>query len=74
MSQKQNCDAKEGMKKTITDYLMSQAEAIRENETTSVEDKCSQMDILLDLVKFLDNYEENVKVLNAHNQQHRFER
>ena len=38
----------------------------QQDKETSLEDKLLQVDVLLDTLKFLDRYEENVKVLNEY--------
>ncbi|MBQ2639254.1 MAG: hypothetical protein IJF92_00610 [Bacilli bacterium] len=51
----------------IIEKLKSIGEEIRENEDSeSVSIRASQMDVLLDTIRFLDRYDENVKVLNKY--------
>lgn len=46
--------------------LTNGIETIRKNEKTTSEDKIIQISVLLDTMKFLQDYDENVKVLNEH--------
>jgi len=57
---------KEEMISKIQKALLKEVEFIRENPKISLDDKVTQVDVLFDTVKFLDNYDENIKVLNKH--------
>lgn len=50
----------------IINELQKQANEVRGDKQTTIQQKCEQMDILLDTMKFLNNYKENVAVLNAY--------
>lgn len=58
--------AKEIIISRITNALKGQAMYVKEDNSISVQDKCVQMDVVLDLMRFLDDYDENVQVLNKH--------
>lgn len=59
-------DGKKVIIDKITEAIKDFGEQARQDETLSLEDKCLQVDVLVDTLKFLDNYDENVKVLNQH--------
>lgn len=63
--------AKEMIMTRMTNVLKGQAMFVREDDTISIQDKCTQMDVILDLMRFLDNYDENVQILNRHIEQKR---
>ena len=63
--------AKEAIMSRMTNVLKGQAMFVREDNTISVQDKCTQMDVILDLMRFLNDYDENVQVLNRHIEQKR---
>ena len=67
-------DAKQSMIDEISDRIRDLGEEIRYNKDLSIEDKMTQMDILLDTIKFLKDYDENVKILNKHRIEHKWER
>ena len=58
--------AKETIMSRMTNMLKGQATYVREDESLSIQDKCIQLDVILDTMRFLNDYEENVKVLNKH--------
>lgn len=58
--------AREVVMQRLTNVLKGQGMIIREDKTTSNEDKLVQMDVVLDIIRFLDQYDENVKVLNEY--------
>ena len=64
-----NKDREEELRKQITDdiikYLQLKGQLIEIN-TRPAEEQLIQMDVILDVVKFLDRYKENVQVLNQH--------
>lgn len=49
--------------KGITEYLQQQGEILQKSDI-SPEDKATQLDVLLDTMHFLKDYDENIKVLN----------
>lgn len=61
--------AKEAIMSRMTNVLKGQAMFVREDNTISVQDKCTQMDVILDLMHFLNDYDENVQILNKYIEQ-----
>lgn len=59
-------DAKKAMVEKIANAIKGFGEEARNDETLSLKEKCQQVDMLLDTIRFLDNYDENVKVLNQY--------
>lgn len=57
---------KEKMIDKIQMALLSEMELIREDKTRTIQDKLEEIDVLNDTIKFLDNYEENIEILNNH--------
>ena len=57
---------KEEMISKIQKALLKEIEFVRQDRSKTTDEKVVQVDILFDTVKFLDNYDENVKVLNKH--------
>ena len=47
---------------------------IVDDYSIETEDKVAQMDVILNILKFLKNYEENVEILNKHNINKRWKR
>ena len=62
---------KEAIMSRMTNVLKGQAMYIKEDDNISTQDKCIQMDVILDLMRFLNDYDENVQVLNRHIEQKR---
>lgn len=58
--------AKKQLMDRLFNVLQGQGMYIREDASLTPEDKLQQMDIILDTMKFLKDYDENVKVLNEH--------
>lgn len=56
----------------ITNLLKAQGNYIRNDDLLSAKDKCIQMDVVLDLLHFLQDYEENTKVLNDYIRKKRY--
>jgi len=54
---------------TVIKMLQGIGEFIRGDTSMSLKDKSIQMDVVLDTMRFLNNYEENVQVLNEHQRQ-----
>lgn len=61
-----NRDYKKEMIDKIYKDLQHQAQAIHEDPTISVQNQLTQMDIIWNLCKFLDHYDENIVVLNQY--------
>ena len=62
---------KETIMSRMTNVLKGQAMYIKEDNSISIQDKCIQMDVILDLMHFLNDYDENVQVLNRYIEQKR---
>ena len=62
---------KEVIMSRMTNVLKGQAMYIKEDDSISTQDKCIQMDVILDLMRFLNDYDENVQVLNRYIEQKR---
>lgn len=58
--------AKQIMIDKIIEAIKDLGRETKENEQVSTKDKFDQVDVLLDTMKFLNNYDENVKVLNTY--------
>lgn len=50
----------------IVESIQSLGLDMKQDDSTPVEDKVAQMDVLLDTIHFLSDYSENVKVLNSY--------
>ena len=50
----------------LQNLLRTQGNYVYNDKLLSISDKCLQMDVILDCIKFLEDYHENVKVLNKH--------
>lgn len=61
-----NRDYKKEMIDKIYKDLQHQAQTIHEDPTMSVQDQLTQMDIIWNLCKFLDHYDENIVVLKQY--------
>lgn len=62
---------KEVIMSRMTNVLKGQAMYIKEDDSISTQDKCIQMDVILDLMRFLNDYDENIQVLNRYIEQKR---
>ena len=61
----ESLDQKQVAKDRLFNLLNEQFESVRNSDLDS-ESKTIQSDMLLDLMKFLMNYEKNVEILNEH--------
>lgn len=61
----ESLDQKQVAKDRLFNLLNEQFESVRNSDLDS-EAKTIQSDMLLDLMKFLMNYEKNVEILNEH--------
>lgn len=59
-------DPKETMISKLQESLVEHAKQLRENESVEINDKLIQMDVVLDTMKFLEDYDENVQALNKY--------
>ena len=60
---------KETIMSRMTNVLKGQAMYIKEDDSISTQDKCIQMNVILDLMRFLNDYDENVQILNKYIEQ-----
>lgn len=67
----ENLDQKQVAKNRLFNLLNEQFESVRNSDLDS-EAKTIQSDMLLDLMKFLMNYEKNVEILNEHIRRKRY--
>lgn len=58
----------------IQDLLLEEGKTLQDNKEIPTRDKIERVDVLLNLVKFLDNYDENIEVLNRHLRETRWKR
>lgn len=65
---------KKDMISKIVSAMETEGKFIQQNQEYSTDNKLSRMDVILDVVHFLDNYEENVRVLTEHALEHRLEK
>lgn len=59
-------EAKQQIINRLSNVLKGQAMYVREDDTLSNTERLQQMDVLLDLMKFIRNYDENAKILNQY--------
>ena len=59
-------EAKEEMINKIQKALSKEIEFVRMNNDIELDDKVKQIDILFDTIKFLKDYDENIKILNKY--------
>ena len=66
MIMKKDKTAKEQIMTRMSNVLKGQAMFIREDDTITDIERLQQIDVVLDLMKFLKDYDENIIVLNKH--------
>lgn len=71
MNVKKDSEAKQQIMIRLNNVLKGQAMYVREDDTLSDRDRLTQADVILDLMKFLKDYDENVVVLNKYWQEKR---
>ena len=64
-------EVKQQITKRLFNVLQGQAQIIREDTQISNEDKLIQLDIVLDLHRFLAEYDKAVEILNREKQKER---
>ena len=68
---KKDSVAKQQIMTRLKNVLKGQAMYVREDESISDRDRLTQADVILDLMKFLNDYDENIEVLNRYWQKKR---
>lgn len=63
---KKDSVAKQQIMTRLKNVLKGQAMYVREDESISDRDRLTQADVILDLMKFLNDYDENIEVLNRY--------
>ena len=63
---KKDSVAKQQIMTRLNNVLKGQAMYVREDESISDRDRLTQADVILDLMKFLNDYDENIEVLNRY--------
>lgn len=59
--------------KNITAALELEGRKIEADEHSTLKDRCLKMDVVLDTLRFLKDYEENVAILNSFGRDRRFD-
>ena len=68
---KKDSVAKQQIMTRLKNVLKGQAMYVREDESISDRDRLTQADVILDLMKFLNDYDEHIEVLNRYWQEKR---
>lgn len=66
MIMKKDKTARERIMTRMSNVLKGQAMFIREDDTITDVERLEQIDVILDLMKFLKDYDENIIVLNKY--------
>ena len=66
MNVKKDSVAKQQIMTRLNNVLKGQAMYVREDTSISDRDRLTQADVILDLMKFLNDYDENIEVLNRY--------
>ena len=66
MIMKKDKTARERIMTRMSNILKGQAMFIREDDTITDVERLEQIDVILDLMKFLKDYDENIIVLNKY--------
>lgn len=61
-----NISSKQKILNRLTNALKGQAMFIRDDTTTSDKEKLQELDVVLNVLKFIDDYDENISVLTKH--------
>ena len=61
-----NISSKQKILNRLTNVLKGQAMFIRDDTTTSDKEKLQELNVVLNILKFIDNYDENISVLTKH--------
>lgn len=65
---------KEDMIARIVSAMEAEGRFIQQNDNYSTDNKLSRMDVILDVVHFLGDYENNVRILTEHALEHKFDK
>lgn len=66
--------AKQVILNRLKNVIKGQAMIVREDECITTKQKCDQMDVILEISQFLENYDEYQQVLDRYRKQQREER
>ena len=58
-----NISSKQKILNRLTNVLKGQAMFIRDDTTTSDKEKLQELDVVLNVIKFINDYDENISVL-----------
>ena len=61
-----NISSKQKILNRLTNVLKGQAMFIHDDTTTSDKEKLQELDVVLNILKFIDDYDENISVLTKH--------
>ena len=61
-----NISSKQKILNRLTNVLKGQAMFIRDDTTTSDKEKLQELDVVLNILKIIDDYDENISVLTKH--------
>lgn len=61
-----NISSKQKILNRLTNVLKGQAMFIRDDTTTPDKEKLQELDVVLNILKFIDDYDENISVLTKH--------
>ena len=61
-----NISSKQKILNRLTNVLKGQAMFIRDDTTTSDKEKLQELDVVLNILKLIDDYDENISVLTKH--------
>lgn len=62
------------LKSRLTNMLVGQIEIIKNNPTLNPQDKYVQSTIIFNTIRFLQDYNKNIKILNENLYNHRFDK
>lgn len=64
----------ERLKSRLTNVLVGQIEIIKNDPTLNPRDKYAQSTIIFNTIRFLQDYNKNIKILNENLYNHRFDK
>lgn len=62
----ENNSSKQKILNRLSNVLRGQAMFIRDDTTTTDKEKLQELDVVLNVMKFLNDYDENISVLTRH--------